>query len=449
MLRQLKQKVAGRNSESNNTDHRRKPNDNATNHAEQGKPHEEGSPPPVGFWDPSLRKVRNRAFGKWLLTTTFLMAFILAVLSIYWAVFFEVEQRLHHLLVYVVDFDGHAPYNTYPPLVGPTITRMTQRMLESSEPTLGFDIRSPSEFNNDPIQVRQSIYNFDAWAAIIINPNATALLYSAIATGNTSYDPLGACQLIYQDARDDTNWYDFMFPILSAYMTQAQSMVGQQWAQLALQNASDPAVLSNMQAVPQAINPAIGFSEFNLRPFFPYTGIPAVSIGLIYLIIISFFSFSFYLPIHMQYINPKGHPPLKFYQLIIWRWFATMCAYIFLSLAYSFVSLAFQVNFNHANPIQSETQVTDMTYGNPPAYSNGTFPVYWMLNFFGMVALGLACENVAMVVGAPWMGLWLIFWVITNVSTSFYDIEIAPGFYRWGYAWPLHSGTYRPNSRRR
>jgi hypothetical protein len=36
--------------------------------------------------------------------------------------------------------------------------------------------------------------------------------------------------------------------------------------------------------------------------------------------------------------------------------------------------------------------------------------------------------------------LWLIFWVITNVSTSFYDIEIAPAFYRWGYAWPLHSG---------
>ena len=62
-----------------------------------------------------------------------------------------------------------------------------------------------------------------------------------------------------------------------------------------------------------------------------------------------------------------------------------------------------------------------------------------MLNFFGMIALGLACENVAMVVGMPWMGLFLIFWVISNVSTSFYDIEIAPGFYRWGYAWPLHS----------
>ena len=370
------------------------------------------------------------------------MAFILAVLSIYWGVFFDVEQRLNHLSVYVVDFDGQAPYNTNPPFVGPIITQMTQQMIDSRKPTLGFDIRSPAEFNNDPLEVRQAIYNFDAWAAVIINPNATALLYSAVATGNSSYDPMGTCQLVYQDSRDDTNWYDFMLPIISTYMTHAQSTVGQQWAQLVLQNASNPAILSNIRSVPQAINPAIGFSEFNLRPFYPYTGIPAVSIGLIYLIIISFFSFSFYLPIHMQYINPKGHPPLKFYQLIVWRWCATMSAYVFLSLAYSFVSMAFQINFTHPNPIQSETQVTTVAFGNPPAYSNGTFLVYWMLNFFGMIALGLACENVAMVVGAPWMGLWLIFWVITNVSTSFYDIEIAPAFYRWGYAWPLHSSTY-------
>lgn len=45
-----------------------------------------------------------------------------------------------------------------------------------------------------------------------------------------------------------------------------------------------------------------------------------------------------------------------------------------------------------------------------------------------MIALGLACENVAMIVGQPWTGLWLIFWVITNVSTSFYDVGL--GAYR-------------------
>lgn len=105
--------------------------------------------------------------------------------------------------------------------------------------------------------------------------------------------------------------------------------------------------------------------------------------------------------------------------------------------------MAFQINFTHTNPITSQTEVTDIAYGNPVAYGHGTFVVYWMLNFWGMIALGLACENVSMIVGQPWTALWLIFWVITNVSTSFYDIDIEPHFYYWGYAWPLHSGKQR------
>jgi hypothetical protein len=69
------------------------------------------------------------------------------------------------------------------------------------------------------------------------------------------------------------------------------------------------------------------------------------------------------MPIHMQYLSPKGHPPLKFPQLIVWRWVATLTAYFFLSLAYSWVSLGFQINFSNTNPVTSETQVTMVEYG--------------------------------------------------------------------------------------
>lgn len=301
-----------------------------------------------------------------------------------------------------------------------------------------------SDFNNDPIQVRQAVYNQEAWAAIVINPNATALLYSAVETGNSSYEPMGACQLVYVEARDETTYLNYIMPLLDQFMTEATSTIGQRWASTALQNASTPSALANLRAAPQALSPAIGFSQFNLRPFYPYVATPAVSIGLIYLIIISFFSFSFYLPIHLKYLKPEGHPPLKFWQLICWRWLATIAAYIFLSLAYSLISLAFQINFSGGNPVDSEVLPTVAAYGNPDAYGRGSFPVYWMLNFLGMTALGLACENMAMLVGQPWMGLWLIFWVISNVSTSFYNIDTEPAFYRWGYAWPLHHGKLLP-----
>lgn len=400
---------------------------------------------PVSFWDPALAHVRKEAMLKWLLTTVVLMAFILGVLSIYWAIFFHLPQNVQSLVVWVVDFDGIAPYDNagHVPVVGPTIVRLAEQLRQQTGPptgTLGYGSLPPSHFSNDPLQVRQGVYDWDAWAAIVINPNATAMLYSAILNGNTSYDPKGACQFIYQDSRDDTNYFDFILPSINALMTQATSMVGEQWARMVFENISDPTIQRGIQAAPQAISPAIGFSEYNLRPFYPYVVIPAVSIGLIYLIIISFFSFSFYLPIHFKFLKPQGHPPLHFWQLVMWRWTATITAYLFLSLAYSLISLAFQIDFSGGNSVTSQVWPTIATEGNPDGYGRATFLVYWMLNYWGMIALGLACENMAMLIGQPWTGLWLIFWVITNVSTAFYDIDIEPRFYYWGYAFPLHQG---------
>ncbi len=128
----------------------------------------------------------------------------------------------------------------------------------------------------------------------------------------------------------------------------------------------------------------------------------------------------------MKFITPKGHPPLKFWQLILWRWLSTLTAYLLLSLSYSMVSLAFQIPFWGSPAPPTET------VANATAYGRGSFPVYWMINFVGMTALGLACENVAMIIGFPWTSMWLIFWVISNVATSFYAIELSPGFFYWG-----------------
>lgn len=332
----------------------------------------------------------------------------------------------------MVDFDAVVePYTGVTPLIGPMITQMTEEILRSPAPHLGYDIILPSVFDNDPLQVREAVYHQKAWAAIVINPNATTLLQHAVEQGNTSYDPLGACQVIYVAARDQETLYSYILPQLSSLQSEAISAFGKMWTGMVLQNSSIPR--TNLQRVPQALSPAIGFSQFDLRPFSPAVTTPAVSIGLIYLIIISFFSFLFYFPIHMRFLSPQGHPPLKFWQFIAWRWFANIAAYFFMSLAYSLISLAFQIPF--ANPSAPATAVAT----NPNAYGKGTFVVYWMINFVGMISLGLACENVTMVIGQPWTAMWLIFWVITNVATSFYAIDLAPRFYYWGYAWPLHN----------
>lgn len=333
--------------------------------------------------------------------------------------------------VWVVDFDGQLdPYRT-DAIVGPAVTNATDQLRHSAGTHLGYAIKSPAEFNNDPWAVRQSVYDEHAYAAVIVNPNATTLLRDAVSTGNSSYDPTGAVETIIVSGRDENSYYIYILPDLAILQTMALAEFGPRWVHELSSHSTNLSTAS-----PQAINPGIGFTTIDLRPFTPAVAAPAVTIGLIYLIIIAFFTFPFLLPIHAQLMKPDGHPPLKIPHWLLWRVISNFVAYFFLSLFYSWVSLAFQIPFT--NPSVPDTTATN----NPNAYGQGSFVVFWMLNWVGMAALGLPCENMAMILGFPWSSLFLIFWVITNVATGFYPIDLAPRFFRWGYAWPLHRSEF-------
>jgi hypothetical protein len=358
--------------------------------------------------------------------------FILAVLSLFWASQFGVEQNLPSVTAWIVDFDGQtAPYNTTPPIVGPFVTKAFSDLHPSGMSRLGWTIMSPQDFDNDPMVVRQRVYDEKAYVAIIINANATALLQAAVYQGNSSYDPTGAAQVIFVSARDQTTISSYVLPALLDTLSPITAAFGAQWVQTLSKNAST----QNIFRTPQAVNPAIGFSYIDLRPFGPPTATPSVTIGLIYLIIISFFSFSFLMPVHMQFVQRKGRP-LHPRHLIAWRIISNIAAYFFLSLCYSLVSLAFQLPFSNP-PVPGTVGAS-----NPSGYGKGSFVVFWMLNWVGMIALGLPSENMAMILGTPYASMWLVFWVITNVATGFYSLDLAPGFFAWGYAWPLHRSKH-------
>jgi len=100
--------------------------------------------------------------------------------------------------------------------------------------------------------------------------------------------------------------------------------------------------------------------------------------------------------------------------------------YFILSWFYSFVSLAFQVPFSRE-------------------FGSSGFVLYWCMSFLGMCALGLAIEAVITFSTPRFAPYFLILWIITNVSVSFYPIEMLPSVYRYGYASPFHNiaGTVR------
>ncbi|KIW59565.1 hypothetical protein PV05_04007 [Exophiala xenobiotica] len=208
----------------------------------------------------------------------------------------HVEENLSALTVTVVSFDSQIPpYEPTAPLVGPVIERLAREQAAIPKGRPGYVIQPPSNYANDPFAVRQAVYDEHIWAAIIVNANATTLLQQAVATGNQSYQPLGACQIIVNTARDQDTYYNYLMPLLSQFEVSATSSFGEQWIRTVLSNISLSA--GTYSRAPQALNPAIGFSMFNLRPFSPSPVTPSVTTGLIYLIIIAFFSFSFFLPV--------------------------------------------------------------------------------------------------------------------------------------------------------
>ncbi|KAI1311768.1 MNNG and nitrosoguanidine resistance protein [Xylaria venustula] len=384
----------------------------------------------VGFWHPRMRKVKKHVFVIWLRTILVLVGFIFTALAMYWMVFSKAHDSLRNLTVHVVDFDGQvAPYNNVEAVVGPVMTNLTRAMYSSSHPSLGYYVVPPAEYHFNPIAVRKAVYNWDAWAAIVISPNATSMLLEAVTNGDDSYDPTDAVQYIIQTARQESTTNDYIVPQLQLLTSQFMARFGAAWSKRLLTNSSFSP--KTMAESPVAVNPGVVPLTIDLRPFEPSTAAPAVTTGLIYLIVVTFFSSSILLPIHNKYIDPRGHPPLHFWHLVIWRWVSTVVLYLFASLAYSLVSVAFGV------PLWQPPGSATEPITNATAYGLGSIIVYNLINFLGMIALGLASENVVMVVGQRWAALWLIFWMVTNISTSFWPLELAPPFFRWGRGWPL------------
>jgi hypothetical protein len=86
------------------------------------------------------------------------------------------------------------------------------------------------------------------------------------------------------------------------------------------------------------------------------------------------------------------------------------------------------------------------------------FVIAWMLEYCGMLALyvylyfielpdrsltwthsGLAVEAVVTIVTMKFISFFLVIWIISNVSVSYYPIEILPTIYRYGYGTPFYN----------
>lgn len=72
-------------------------------------------------------------------------------------------------------------------------------------------------------------------------------------------------------------------------------------------------------------------------------------------------------------------------------------------------------------------------------FGHGGIVAFWMLNWVGMLACGLALEAMITLLTVRFIPFFLILWIISNVSVTIFPLQVLPHVYKYGYAWPFYN----------
>ncbi|KAK0436562.1 hypothetical protein EV421DRAFT_1112123 [Armillaria borealis] len=323
------------------------------------------------------------------------------VFSIYWGALWKIPA--HNLQGWVVDFDGS------------TVGNAVVQGLVSSSSKVTWTERSSSEFSG-PDEVANLVVDEKTWVVVVVNSNATTALQYALSSVNSSYDGSEAITVYVVEARNENAYRSLIRPSVQTTL----AVISQTFAQFFLRqvgSSSSNALASISTTAPQILTEPISYTIDNLRPF----DIPVASaitfVGLIYVLVLSFFIVNFCTAARELSGLEKA---LTTGSLIRVRIASSFIAYFTLSLFYSLLSRAFQVNFSRV-------------------LGPAGFLVFWMANFVGMLAVGLALEAMMALMTLRFVAFFMIFWIIVNVSVCFMPIDVLPHIYRYGYAFPFYN----------
>ncbi|KAJ7073742.1 hypothetical protein C8F01DRAFT_1075468 [Mycena amicta] len=330
---------------------------------------------------------------------------IFAFFSIYWG---SVWSSPHHPLPgWIVDFDGG--------LVGQTVSHA----LSSIVPTSGgvsWTVVPASRFPGGLAELENAIVDEKTWYAVTINTRASANLASAISTADASYNSSSAITFIGSEARNE-NIYRVHYRVVSAEL----EAITHQFALSFLKNISSADNLAQLlSAAPETVSRPIYFSAVNIRPFDVPVASAVTFVGLLYLLILSFFVVN----VAANARQASGlEAKLSLGSLITLRLSTSCIAYFFISFFYTLLSLAFLLPF-------------DRFFG---AGGPSGFLIFWLITFVGMLACGLALESMLTLLTLRFIPFFLLLWIISNLAVGVFPIAVLPHVYRYGYAFPVYN----------
>lgn len=370
----------------------------------------------LSFFNPKLKNQRKRIVMQIAGIYLLMAVLCLGIFSIYWGSMVGRNDRLVNLDYLVVIEDSNV--GEVDPIIGDSFQQLLTNPLIMHVGTWHvFNASAWAEVTaksgrTSEEEVISQIHEHNYWSAIYIKENATANWINAIEQGDLSYNVSNSTiSNIYETGRD--------FLAMNTYVTPQVKNVEHAW--LGLQqslveklNLSD--LSSNSIAV---VSTPLKFTYYDFVPYTDPVLVAPSQVGLIYMIIITFFQFNFFAELHKE-VAQLG---MKKIHYVLYRILTGWLSYFVLSLMFGLVSLACQVDFT-------------VTFGH------SGFLVYWMIAFLTMIAVGTVNEIMGLLcilLYPPILGFWLLFWVIINIAPTFVPMQLSAEFFRYGYAMPIHN----------
>ncbi|KAF8802870.1 hypothetical protein BYT27DRAFT_7145655 [Phlegmacium glaucopus] len=356
------------------------------------------------FFDKTPERAAARAIylKNFLGGTVLTIVLIFSVFVIFWNAF--ANSPAHNLPGWIVDFDGS--------LLGQEIIQGLK--FQPSFSKITWTVVSATQFPSGIEDLGHAVMEEHTWVAVAINKGSTARLSASLTSPNASYNGADAITVFVVEARNEMAFTGLIIPsVLPALDAITKS--------IALQNGqrlSNSSLLSSILSIsPQTIVQPVSYTLANLAPFNVPLASAVTYIGLIYQIIISFFMVVVGFNARMASGLEKS---LSTSSLIAVRFVSVFGSFFAVSLFYSLLSVAFQLELTNR-------------------FGHAGFIIFWMLNFCGMLAVGLALESVIPLLTTKFIPFFLLTWIIINISVCVFPIEVMPNFYRYGYAVPFYS----------
>ncbi|CCH62525.1 hypothetical protein TBLA_0H02410 [Henningerozyma blattae CBS 6284] len=375
-------------------------------------------PPPVRYSNLFCRELRPywwKVTKNFLFTNILIGCFCISMLSIFWGANYRRSYYTFKINILCVIQDESILTEQLPTLIHHS-SNCRWHIYNTTAFIEKFHLKHDEKIDK---RVWDLVHGEKYWMSLNIKEGVTDALYQSLT--NPFAPPFNSThffEVMYESSRDPTNLKASVLPKMQYVVGIYQQYYTSQILPEFIRNITRTTGQTVFDPRKMAGAGNINFEYRDNRPFTDYVLLGPLQVGLIYGLLLTAFQYSLYASMHDKMIKILSLKAMVFYRLII-----SWGTIFLLALFFTLVSIIFQVNFQLA-------------------FGNGGVVIYWMSTYMVMLALGGANENVMALIFAycpQYLMVWLMTWIIINISPSFYPQVLDNRFYRYGYAMPIHN----------